>query len=118
MVDEIEAFFLDLNRGCGIRQYLDWVAFFKVVLAHRSIGRFTRELPVRCRIADERVGERLCQFMAERGHVLEAGAEQPRRDPACKLADKALLREHAIEISEIGVEAQYAAATRSIGVIP
>ena len=56
--------------------------------------------------------------MAERGHVLEAGAEQSRRNPACELADKALLREQAIKIGKISVEAQYAATARSIGIIP
>ena len=54
--------------------------------------------------------------MAERGHVLEAGPEQARRNPACKLADEALLREHAIEVTKIGVEAQNAAAARNVGI--
>src|SRR5579859_2859324 len=56
--------------------------------------------------------------MAERGHVLEAGAEQPWRNPACELADEALLREQAVKVGKIGVEAQYAAAARSIGIVP
>jgi hypothetical protein len=55
-------------------------------------------LPVRCCIGDERVAERFRQLMAERGHVLEAGAKKSRRDPACELADEALLREQTVKI--------------------
>src|SRR3954454_1824331 len=101
MVDEIEPCFLDLNRGSCVDQYLDRITLFKVVLAHSRSCRFSRELPVRRRIADERIGERLRQFMAERGHVLEAGPEQPRRDPACELADEALLRKQSVKVSKI-----------------
>lgn len=117
MIDEIEVLFLDLNRGCGISQYFNRITFFKVVLAHSRIGRLARELPVRRRIADEGIGERLRKLMAQRSHVLESSAKETRRDPACELADEALLREEAVKIREIGVEAQDAAATRSVWII-
>src|SRR5262249_32701701 len=108
-------FLLDLN-GCGcVGQYLNWVAFFQVGLANLGSRRFSRELPVRRGVADERIGDRFLQFMAQRGHVLEAGAEEPGRDPAGILGDPPALREYSIQ--EERVEAKNAASTRSVGIV-
>ena len=54
--------------------------------------------------------------MRECGHVLEAGAEYSRRDPACILSDPAWLRGRAW-IVKVGMETENAAASWSIGIV-
>src|SRR5579859_6734856 len=58
---------------------------FKVVLAGAGLVGI---LPGRDQVVDERVVDRLRNFMAERGHVLEA-AEDARRNPTGKGKDPA-----------------------------
>ena len=70
----------DVNGEAWIRKHFDRIAGFKIVLA--SAG-FAGELPRRNLIVDERIIERLRDFMAERGHVLKS-AEHAGRYPAGK----------------------------------
>src|SRR5438270_12615902 len=77
MIDEIKVLFLHLNgRGC-VGQDFDRVTLFEIVLAHSRIRRFTRELPVRRGVREERVAERLRQFMTKGSHVLEPAPKRP-----------------------------------------
>src|SRR4249920_1414224 len=112
MVDKVEVLLLNLN-GCGrVRQHLNRIAFFQVRLAYLCGGRHSGELPVWSGIADERIGVRFSQFMAQRGHVLESGAEESGRDPACELSDPAVLRKSSIQ--EERVEPKNAAAAGGV----
>src|SRR5438270_10305680 len=70
----------DVNREDWIRKHFYGIAGFKIVLAGAG---FARELPRRDLVIDEGIIERLRNFMAERGHVLEAG-EDAGRDPTGK----------------------------------
>jgi hypothetical protein len=68
-------------------------------------------------VADEGIAERLGQFVAERGYILESASENAGRNPARILANKAMPREISVEVSEIRVETKNAAAPRNVGVI-
>ena len=70
----------DVNREAWIREHFYGIAGFKIVLAGAG---FAGELPRGNLIIDERIIERLGNFMAERGHVLEAG-EDAGRNPTGK----------------------------------
>ena len=60
----------NMNREAWIRKHFNRIAGFKIVLAGAG---FAGELPRWDLIIDERIVERLRNFMAERGHVLESG---------------------------------------------
>ena len=70
----------DVHRKAWIGKHLNRVAGFKIVLAGAG---FSGELPRRNLVVDERIIERLRNFMAERGYVLETG-EDAGRNPAGK----------------------------------
>ena len=60
----------NVNREAWIRKHLDRIAGLKIVLARAG---FAGELPCGNQVIDERIVERLRDFMAERGHVLKPG---------------------------------------------
>src|SRR6185312_244382 len=76
VVSKREVLLLYGDGSGSIRQDLDWITLFEIGLADFCVRRLAGELPVRRRIADEGIGIRLSQFMAQRSHVLETGAKE------------------------------------------
>src|ERR1051325_7066107 len=85
-------------EGC-IRQYLNRIAGFQVALANTGL---TGELPARGHVIHERIVERFCDFVADRGYVLKSSAKDSRGNPARELGRPAVLRR--AEVGKVGVE--------------
>ena len=69
------AFLFDENTDCGIRQDFHRIASLQVILVGLGIGRLPTELPIRRRVFDEGIIERLGSFVREGGHILESRAK-------------------------------------------